>query len=84
MTFAVGRKKLFTLKLKFLVILFCSPEVGLSHHIKFADQPALSMKLTVSENRLIVIFETRVSVLLSLLKFGAFIVRLQRYDYLLS
>ena len=54
MTFAVGRKKLFTLKLKFLVILFCSPEVGLSHHIKFADQSAPSMKLmTVSESRLI-------------------------------
>ena len=54
MTFAVVRKKLFALKLKFLVILLCSPEVGLSHHIKFADQSAPSMKLmTVSESRLI-------------------------------
>ena len=64
MTFAVGRKKLFTLKLKFLVILFCSPEVGLSPHIKFAGQSAPSPELAVSENRLIVIFETRVQFLL--------------------
>ena len=64
MTFAVVRKKLFTLKLKFLVILFCSPEVGLSPHIKFAGQSAPSPELAVFENRLIVIFETRVQVLL--------------------
>ena len=66
MTFAVVRKKLFTLKLKFLVILFSSPEVGLSPHIKFADQSAPSPELAVSENRLIVIFETRVQVPLNL------------------
>ena len=66
MTFAVVRKKLFTLKLKFLVILFCSPEVGLSPHIKFAGQSAPSPELAVFENRLIVIFETTVQVLLSL------------------
>ena len=65
MTFAVVRKKLFTLKLKFLVILFCSPEVGLSPHIKFAGQSAPSPELAVFENRLIVIFETRVQVLLN-------------------
>ena len=67
MTFAVVRKKLFTLKLKFLVILFCSPEVGLSPHIKFAGQSAPSPELAVFENRLIVIFETRVQVLVQVL-----------------
>ena len=48
MTFAVGRIRKCTLKLKLLVILFCSPEVGLSYHVKCADQSAPSPKLTVS------------------------------------
>ena len=34
MTFAVGRIRKCTLKLKLLVILFCSPTVGLSYHEK--------------------------------------------------
>ena len=38
MTFAVGRIRKCTLKLKLLVFLFCSPEVGLSYHVKCADR----------------------------------------------
>ena len=37
MTFAVGRIIKCTLKLKLLVFLFCSLEVGLSCHVKRAD-----------------------------------------------
>ena len=66
MTFAVGRISKCTLKLKLLVILFCSPEVGLSYHVKCADRSAPSPNLRVSENRPIVIFETRVETLLTL------------------
>ena len=58
MTFAVGRISKCTLKLKLLVFLFCSPEVGLSYHVKCADRSAPSPNLRVSENRPIVIFET--------------------------
>ena len=43
--------------------LFCSPEVGLSYHVKCVDQSAPSPKLTVSANRLVVHFETTVQVL---------------------
>ena len=57
MTFAVGRISKCTLKSKLLVFLFCSPEVGLSYHVKFADRSAPSPNLRVSENRPIVIFE---------------------------
>ena len=64
MTFAVGRISKCTLKLKLLVFLFCSPEVGLSYHVKCADQSAPSPNLRVSENRPIVIFEARVETLL--------------------
>ena len=48
-----------TLKLKILVISFCSPEVGLSYHVKSADQSAPSTKLAVSDNRLTVISDFR-------------------------
>jgi hypothetical protein len=64
MTFAVGRISKCTLKSKLLVFLFCSPEVGLSYHVKCADRSAPSPNLRVSENRPIVIFETRVQTLL--------------------
>ena len=60
MTFAVGRIRKCTLKLKLLVFLFCSPEVGLSYHVKCADRSAPPPNLRVSENRPIVHFETRV------------------------
>ena len=65
MTFAVGRISKCTLKLKHLVILFCSPEVGLSYHVKCADRSAPSPNLRVSENRPIVLLETRVQTLLN-------------------
>ena len=64
MAFAVGRISKCTLKSKLLVFLFCSPEVGLSYHVKCADRSAPSPNLRVSENRPIVIFETRVQTLL--------------------
>ena len=57
MTFAVGRIRKCTLELKLLVILFCSPEVGLSYHVKCADRSAPPPNLRVSENRSIVHFE---------------------------
>ena len=57
MTFAVGRIRKCTLDLKLLVILFCSPEVGLSYHVKCADRSAPPPNLRVSENRSIVHFE---------------------------
>ena len=58
MTFAVGRisKCMRTLKLKLLVFLFCSPEVGLSYHVKCADRSAPCPNLRVSANRPIVHF----------------------------
>ena len=64
MTFAVGRIRKCTLKLKLLVFLFCSPEVGLSYHVKCGDRLAPPPNLRVSENRSIVHFETRVETLL--------------------
>ena len=67
MTFAVGRIRKCTLKLKLLVFLFCSPEVGLSYHVKCADRSAPPPNLRVSENRPIVHFETRVQTLLTVL-----------------
>ena len=62
MTFTVGRISKCTLDLKLLVILFCSPEVcvGLSYRVKCADRSAPPPNLRVSENRVIVNFETRV------------------------
>ena len=57
MTFAVGRIRKCTLKLELLVFLFCSPEVGLSYHVKCADRSAPPPNLRVSENRPIVHFE---------------------------
>jgi len=68
MTFAVGRISKCTLKLKLLVFLFCSPEVGLSYHVKCADRSAPSPNLRVSENRPIVLLKTRVQTLLINLK----------------
>ena len=56
MTFAVGRIRKCTLKLKLLVFLFCSPEVGLSYHVKCADRSAPCPNLRVSANRPIVHF----------------------------
>ena len=73
MTFAVGRISKCTLKLKLLVFLFCSPEVGLSYHVKCADRSAPSPNLRVSENRPIVIFETRVETLLRIPRRIAFL-----------
>ena len=69
MTFAVGRISKCTLKLKLLVFLFCSPEVGLSYHVKCADRSAPSPNLRVSENCPIVLLETRVETLLKFYKF---------------
>ena len=50
MTFAVGRISKCTLKLKLLVFLFCSPEAGLSYHVKCTDRSTPPPNLRVSEN----------------------------------
>ena len=65
MTFAVGRISKCTLKLQLLVFLFCSPEVGLSCHVKCAGVLVPCPNLRVSENRPIVLLETRVQTLLN-------------------
>ena len=67
MTFAVGRIRKCTLKLKLLVFLFCSPEVGLSYHVKCADRLAPCPNLQVSANRPIVHFRDERQFPLSLL-----------------
>ena len=56
MTFAVGRISKCTLKLQLLVFLFCSPEVGLSCHVKCTDVLVPCPNLRVSEKRPIVHF----------------------------
>ena len=56
MTFAVGRIIKCTLKLKLLVFLFCSLEVGLSCHVKCAGVLVPCPNLRVSAKRPIVHF----------------------------
>ena len=56
MTFAVGRIRKCTLKLKLLVFLFCSPEVGLSCYVKCAGVLVPCPNLRVSAKRPIVHF----------------------------
>ena len=56
MTFAVGRISKCALKLKLLVFLFCSPEVGLSCHVKCAGVLVPCPNLRVSAKRPIVHF----------------------------
>ena len=68
MTFAVGRIRKCTLKLKLLVFLFCSPEVGLSYHVKCADRSAPPPNLRVSENRSIVSLHFEVETLFNKIK----------------
>jgi hypothetical protein len=56
MTFTVGRISKCTLKLQLLVFLFCSPEVGLSCHVKCAGVLVPCPNLRVSAKRPIVHF----------------------------
>ena len=55
-THDLSRYRKCTLKLKLLVFLFCSPEVGLSCHVKCTDVLVPCPNLRVSEKRPIVHF----------------------------